>query len=204
VLEGRVDRRTGLRDTRRGMDHPEPNCEEARGGALTHVLQLEYRWPKPRPIYRRGTRYSRRRILLRDEDQPEAVGWNVTESVRSRLVIWDSRDRRLRRLDAKRCWALWVGASRSAGVVRARRASRWTTRRAPSRTAAVRHALASRPQTHPGSASTTENQYGSVKCPSLRSFRRPRPSWGWVPRCGGVRTLPAPHWTWAAATASPG
>lgn len=22
------------------MDHPEPNCEEARGGALTHVLQL--------------------------------------------------------------------------------------------------------------------------------------------------------------------
>jgi len=29
----------------------------------------------------------RKPILLRDEDQPVAVGWNITESVRSRFRI---------------------------------------------------------------------------------------------------------------------
>src|SRR5664280_3819705 len=53
----------------------------------------------------------------------------------------------------------WVGASGSAGVARARRESGWTTGEHPAEQQQSDMHWHRAPQTHPGSASTTENQY---------------------------------------------
>jgi len=122
-------------------------------------LRLSGRYGRPMgpgvPVGERQSRISyspsgrahshRKRIRLR---RPSVRRPRAVADHRLPLVIWDSPRPKARRLDAGRCWVLWVGASRSVGAVRARRASRWTTRRASNRTAAARRCITKAPHRH--------------------------------------------------------